>query len=45
VFTDDELEQLLDRSDMMQIKDEKVAEQTLKRKHPDSNTKHHFAVL
>jgi hypothetical protein len=44
VFTDEELEQLLDRSDMMQNKDEK-ADQTLKRKHPDSNAKHHFAVL
>jgi hypothetical protein len=47
VFTDEELEQLLDRSDMMQMKDKAVAEQkeTLKRKHPDSNTKHHFAVV
>jgi hypothetical protein len=45
VFTDEELEQLLDRSDMMQIKDESAAKEALKRKHPDSNAKQHFAVL
>jgi hypothetical protein len=42
VFTDQELEQLLDRSDMMPNKDEAKA---LKRKQPDSNVKQHFAVL
>lgn len=45
MFTDKELEQLLDRSDMMKIKDESEAKVAPKRKHPDSNAKQHFAVL